>query len=242
MHWTIAENVASAEEAIKRAAALGATLCIFPELSLTGFHRNIRAACIPYQIDAGLSRLRMACQRTAVSAAVGLPTFQAGRIFNSLAFIDPTGVCAGYVDKNGLTPTEATFFERGTRRATLPLQGARISAVICREIEDIAAVLQQLHPGQPNIVVWPGIMRPDPLGTGLGEPYVDSARTLARALKAHVVQANWPNSLNYPAEGDQQGASIVLSPDGESLLRLPRAQPGIGVFNLGDRQFDWHPE
>ena len=45
MHWSIAENVDSAIDAINLAGANEANVCIFPELSVTGFHRKIRTLC-----------------------------------------------------------------------------------------------------------------------------------------------------------------------------------------------------
>jgi hypothetical protein len=37
------------------------------------------------------------------------------------------------------------------------------------------------------------------------------------------------------------GQSRVISPACELLFRLPRQASGLGLFTLGERQFDWHP-
>ena len=74
------------------------------------------------------------------------------------------------------------------------------------------------------------------------EPYIDNAHRLAARLNAYVVQANWPNSLNYPAESAEQGQSIVTAPTGQTLLRLPKAESGVGIFPLGSSQYDWYPD
>jgi hypothetical protein len=68
------------------------------------------------------------------------------------------------------------------------------------------------------------------------------AQALALQSDACLVQSNWPNSLNYPEEGTHAGESVVLAPNGEVLLTLPRAQAGVAVFALGERSYEWFPE
>lgn len=242
MHWTVADNLASAVHALAIAGEHGAELCVFPELSLTGFHRNIRDLCIPALIAGAAAKLRTACSQSGVAAVVGLPAFSDGSVFNAVMFIDAMGVAAGEIRKNGLTAAEATLFAGDTSRPTHSFCGHRCSAVLCREIEDIDAVAAQLDSDPAELIFWPGIMRPDPTGTMLREPYIEQGHQLARRVRAHVVQANWPNSLNYPAEGAEQGHSMVIGPMGQTLLRLPKAQSGIGIFTLGSNRYDWYPD
>jgi len=81
-----------------------------------------------------------------------------------------------------------------------------------------------------------------------GEPrtdppaYVRNIQRLAQATGAYVVQTNWPNALNRPEESVDGGASNVAAPDGELLLRLPAQAAGVGVFDLGARTCEWHPQ
>jgi predicted amidohydrolase len=72
--------------------------------------------------------------------------------------------------------------------------------------------------------------------------HIKRAQMLARASRAFIVQANWPNSLNDPEESAEAGQRAVISPAGELLLRLPMAQPDIGIFDLGATHFAWHPQ
>ena len=60
--------------------------------------------------------------------------------------------------------------------------------------------------------------------------------------KTFVVQTNWPNALNRPEESVDGGGSTVAGPDGDLMFRLPAEASGLGVFNLGERQFEWHPQ
>jgi predicted amidohydrolase len=83
-------------------------------------------------------------------------------------------------------------------------------------------------------------MRPDP-DKPVQEPpvHVAQAQAMARALGCFIVQANWPNALNRPEESVDNGHSAVISPDGELMFRLPRAEPGIGPFELGASDYEW---
>lgn len=234
--------------ALERAQACGAVLCHFPELAVTGFHRQIAALARPELVAPQVRTLQRACARLGIAAAVGAPTFgddfeHSGCIHNSHLLIDAAGRVRAQVHKAGLTAPEATFFAAGAQRPVVTLAGQRCTAVICREIEDFDALTAQLAPGSIDVVLWPGQMRPDP-DKPLSDPpaHVAAAQRLARALGCFVVQANWPNAINRPEESAHMGRSAVLGRDGTLLLRLPESSAGLGVFTLGQTQFDWIPE
>lgn len=231
-------------QALDLAAREGAAICTFPELAVTGFHQQIVTLAKPEVIAPQVRRLQEACARLRIGVAAGAPTFgDAGDRFNSHLLIDEEGRVQAVVNKAGLTPAEATFFKAGDRRPVAVLQGLRCSAVICREIEDEKEVLEQLPPGSAAVVFWPGQMRPDPDKPAQDPPaHVVRAQALAKSLKAHVVQANWPNALNRPEESANTGHSAVISGNGDLLFRLPREAAGVAVFNLGESSYEWHAE
>ncbi len=243
MHWTIEANMAEMLSAIEFAHGQGATLCAFAELAITGFHRQIVALAKPELIAPEVARLQALCAKLHVAVAVGAPTFAgAEERYNSHLFINERGELAGEVAKIGLTAPEASFFRPGAHRPVATLQGQRCTAIICREIEDHAAVREQLPRGSVDIVLWPGQMRPDPDKPVADPPaHVQDAQRLAADLNAYVVQTNWPNALNRPEESEHTGRSAVIAPDGELLFRLPEQASGVGIFTLGARSFIWHP-
>ena len=119
----------------------------------------------------------------------------------------------------------------------------RCTAVICREVEDLDAVSQQLPHGAAQLVFWPGLMGPEPDAAPLDPPeHVQQAQRMAQRLGAWMVQANWPNALNYPERGATAGRSVVISPEGRVQIALPQAAPGVGIFELGSAALDWYPE
>jgi predicted amidohydrolase len=240
MQWSGDANAATVVHALALAADAGAQVGVFPELAIPGFHRGIATLAKPHLVDGWLRAVQQACARHRIAATLGVPTFAGGTIRNSQIFIDESGCCVGAVHKRGLTDPEATFFARGDGRPVLAFGGRRCSAVICREVEDGDEVHAELEPHAPEVVFWPGLMSPE-AGTEHIDPprHVQHAQQFARRLGAFVVQANWPNSLNYPEQGAETGHSAVIAPDGALLFRLPKASAGIGCFDLGAAHCEW---
>lgn len=244
MQWSTEENMASVLDAMAFAATRKAEICVFPELAITGFHRQIAALARPELMQPWLTAIQSACVNHSMAVAIGSPTFgDDGRIFNSHILVNETGQCAAVVEKNGLTAPEAMFFAPGTGRAVGQLQGLRCTSVICREVEDLEQICEQLSLGAAELIFWPGLMRPDPDKPITDPPaHIAHGQRLAEQLGAFIVQANWPNSLNYPAESEQSGQSVVIDPLGRIVLKLPRAESGVAVFALGEPAYEWRPE
>lgn len=241
MEWSGVANTQSMLRAMTLAASGGAQLCVFPELAVTGFHRQIRTQATPHLVEAHTRSLRQACRDLSLSIVFGSPSFgDDGRVFNSCVFFDAHGERAGVVEKIGLTPAEETFFARGSTRSSVELLGYRTTAVLCREIDDLEDLEADLPALAPQVIFWPGMMRP--AVDGSESTHVQHAQKLARCTGAYIIQANWPNSLNYPEESAEAGHSLVIHPDGQTLLRLPMAVAGVGVFDLGRNEFEWHAQ
>jgi predicted amidohydrolase len=242
MRWTIEENVDAILCALQAASKEEAQLCAFPELALTGFHREIVGLAQPEKVDPQVQRIAAECERLRIAAAFGTPAFDAGARFNSFMFVDERGCLTAAIHKNGLTPAEATFFDAGSARPIADVCGLRCSAVICREIEDHDEIAQQLPRGSVDVVFWPGLMGPDRDKPPQDPPqHVVQAQEIARSLDAFVVQSNWPNALNRPEQSADTGHSAVISKSGELLFRLPKEESGVAVFDLGERRFGWMP-
>jgi omega-amidase len=239
MAWTTEENTQTILRALKLSARHDATVCVFPELAATGFHRQIRREARPEIVAPALAQIRDACATHSIAAVIGMPLFHDHGIANAVEFIDRRGTTVGFVEKIGITPPEATFFRAGCSRPVLQFEGMHCTAIVCREVEDREQICAELVPGSVEIIFWPGIMRPDPERLDHAEHHIDDACALAAHTRAYVIQSNWPDSLNYPEESAEQGHSIVISPRGDRMFRLPKASAGIGVFKLGESTFHW---
>lgn len=246
MAWTTADNTRSVLQQLGLAAQAGAALVVFPELAITGFHREIRREAQPAPVAAALAQVAAACAQHRIAAAVGAPAWIPGepRPLNVHVLIDAHGQVQAQVAKIGLTPSEATFFAPGTApRPVATLAGWRCSSVLCREVEDDQALAAQLPPGRADLLLWPSLVGHDPaLMAAHGWPdYLPLARAVARHSTAWLVQCNWPWALNTP-ESRHAGESAVIGPDGQLRLRLPRDAAGLAVFDLGDTRLDWLPQ
>lgn len=244
MHWHGDDNTAGIVQGLRDAAAQGARIALFPELAVTGIHRQIAAMARPALVARWLDAVRDACARHTIAASVGAPSFgDDGTIRITQHFIDERGSDVGAVHKHGLTAPEATFFVPASQRPTLPLLGQRWSAMICREIDDADSIAPVFERDRPDIVVWLGALRPDPDKPRVEPPWhVRQAQAFAQRCAAFVVMVNWPNALNRPEESADAGHSVVIGPDGGIRLTLPKAQAGLAVFDLGAARFDWRPQ
>lgn len=241
MHWTLEANLVQIERAMRLAHAEGAAICAFAELALTGFHRDIVTQGVPDKVAPALDRVGALAAELGLAVALGAPSFgEGGTRFNSHLLIDEHGALQARVHKIGLTAPEATFFQPGVDRPVATLSGLRCTAVICREVEDHGPVLEQLRADPPDLVFWPGQMRPDPDKPPSTPPeHVQQAMRLAHDSGAWFVQSNWPNALNRPEESAHCGASACIAPDGTPMFQLPEQQSGVAVFTLGERRFRW---
>lgn len=244
MHWSTAENVAAIKWAMNLAHSRGAKVCGFSELAVTGFHREIGREARHVVVEPALDGIRALAARLALGVAVGAPTFGSdGTRFNSHLLIDEGGNTTAVISKRGLTDPEATFFTRGSSRPVGTLHGRRCSAVICREVSDLDHVSCELPPGTADLIFVPGALRQDPEKPRTEPPeFVRDIQRLASATNAYVVHTNWPNALNRPEESVDGGGSVVASPAGEVMFRLPIQAAGVGVFTLGERSFEWHSQ
>lgn len=243
MQWTVEANLAVIERAMQKAAARGAGICVFSELAVTGFHRQIRAEAVPAKVEPAVARIRAMCRSLRMACTAGAPTFAAagGAIYNSYLHIDEHGEIAGQIDKVGQTVAESTFFHGGRGRPVCLLQGRKTTAVMCREIEDTLFIRHHLPTGAAELILWPGLIGKVPESEEGSEP-LPLARELARRSNAWIVQNNWPKALNLPDDAPLQahlGGSNVISPTGEVLLTLPLQEPGLATFDLGADAFAW---
>ena len=242
MFWELSENVHAIKQALATAKQAGASYCAFSELAVTGFHRRIVDWAKPDVSGPAVVEVQQAAASLGIAAVFGAPTYLGSARLNSHLFVASDGSLVGTVSKSGLTDPEATFFQRGSDRPVMNLDGMRCTAVICREIEDEAEVLGQLRGTGVEVIFWPGQMRPDPAKPITDPPeHVARAQALARKTGAYVVQTNWPNALNRPEESENTGHSVCIDPAGKLLFRLPKQGFGIAVFELGESTFQWLP-
>ncbi|WMN77827.1 carbon-nitrogen hydrolase family protein [Vibrio parahaemolyticus] len=228
MRWTVAQNLSTISGYIKRLGALD--VLIFPELALSGFHRNIKAECKELLIQNAIVELQNLAKKYRTSLFFGAPKVVGSNVFNSYLCISKTGQVIAQWDKAGLTESESQFFSKGGNRSVCELDGTRCTTVICREVEDADWFISQVRSCSPEIIVWPSYISQsgnDNTLTG----YFSSASEIAKELEAFVLQCNWPQALN-----DQNirglGGSRLFGTDGKCLLSMPVDQLAISILEF----------
>lgn len=116
------------------AASHGASIALFPELSLTGYEPEIAHDNMIGCDDPRLRDLRMLAQEAAITMIVGAPVAAAhGKPNIGALSFRPDGSCPIYT-KQHLHAGETAFFAPGDGGALLELDGARLAIAVCAEI------------------------------------------------------------------------------------------------------------
>lgn len=117
---------------IEQAAALGAELVVFPELSLTGYEPSVaRQAALPVT-SARLDPLQAACDRLGITVAVGLPLPTPDGIRIGMPIFCPEAPRQAYA-KQRLHDDELPYFTPGNQALLLEVGEHRVAPAICYE-------------------------------------------------------------------------------------------------------------
>ncbi|GHA49432.1 carbon-nitrogen hydrolase family protein [Photobacterium aphoticum] len=240
MGWTIEDNLAHICRTVSNHYHAVDTF-LFPELSLSGFHRQIRSQADPVARERALDQLAQLAYAYRVNLCLGLP-FQSGyQVFNRYLCIDRQGHIAAQWDKIGLTDSEKSYFTAGGlsfdaadpahgSRPIMTLDGINMSTILCREAEDVDCVIHSLQHQHVEVLLWPSYIMQVNEGAQYKGFYANAA-TIAEALQCYVIQCNWPYALNDPAIRGM-GRSVIIGPRGERLGQLPADKASVGIFDL----------
>ncbi|EKT4502641.1 carbon-nitrogen hydrolase family protein [Pseudomonas aeruginosa] len=117
---------------IEQAAALGAELVVFPELSLTGYEPSVaRQSALPVT-SARLDPLQAACDRLGITVAVGLPLPTPDGIRIGMPVFCPDAPRQAYA-KQRLHDDELPYFTPGHQALLLEVGEHRVAPAICYE-------------------------------------------------------------------------------------------------------------
>jgi predicted amidohydrolase len=233
MYWDASTNTAHACQLIEQYKHLD--LIVFPELSVTGFHRGVADKTNLQQVDGAINTIRELCQQHSVSVMVGAPIMRGEKVFNSYVLIDACGRLTRQWDKVGLTPSEARFFTRGEHRQPVGLNNKTVSTIMCREVDDLDWFLAESAQHNIDLVIWPSYIGDRDVPGSEGPNYYNNAATLAQRLKSVVIQCNWPEALNEGPGADMYG-SAVIGANGDTWFTLPANQPCFGVVDLSKQE------
>ncbi|QEZ46771.1 carbon-nitrogen hydrolase family protein [Cupriavidus oxalaticus] len=116
---------------IEAAGREGVELLVFPELSLTGYHREQASALSVEMTSPGLEALRRVSASSDVVAVAGAPLMVDGRLFIASMVIMPDGSMTSYC-KQHLHPGEDLFFHPGSA-GPANLESMGVALAICAD-------------------------------------------------------------------------------------------------------------
>ncbi|MFV3402893.1 carbon-nitrogen hydrolase family protein [Pseudomonas sp. NY15463] len=129
----LAGNLQRHLHAIEQAAALGAELLVFPELSLSGYEPTLARQLAMAPDAALLAPLQALCDRLGVSAAIGVPlTAPAGGVRIGMLVLRPLQAPLSYA-KQRLHADELDFFVPGDQPLVFSSGPLQLAPAICYE-------------------------------------------------------------------------------------------------------------
>lgn len=223
----IQANAAEHARSIAHAAEQGARICLFPELSLTGYELDAINAdprrCTVTPDDPRLTPVQEACRDAGVHALVGAPTRTDEGLQVATLVIDPTGQVAGRYAKRYLHGPELEMFAAGDRDVVLEIDGWRLGLAICYDAAVPEHALSVRAAGADAYLV-------SALYGADGEDRLREQMTRAAGLGMWAVLAQF-TGMTGPY--DACGRSGVWRPGGEVEVQLDATTPGIAVAALG---------
>jgi predicted amidohydrolase len=221
-------NVAAHVALIADAAADGADVVVFPELSLTGYE----LAAIEQDpgltlasADPRLQPLIDACRSGGLIAVVGAPVDEDGTRLLAAVVLDGDGVREIY-GKRHVHSSESHLFTPGDRGVTLDIGGCRLALAVCADSGFPEHAAGCRAAGADAYLV--GAFHVD------DEDAIAAERMAARARDCGlwVALAEHAGDTGTGA-GDACGGSGFWAPGGALVTRLGREAPALAVLDIG---------
>ena len=214
---------------VARAAARGADLTVFPELSLTGYPPEDLLLNPRFTEAAAAGAERLAAAVSGTVAVVGLPTL-AGDVYNAAAVLADGAVAATY--RKHFLPNYAVFdeqryFGRGDAALTFDLRGIRVGVTVCEDL---------WYPGGPGR--WAAVDGGAVVLINLsGSPYhrgkgLERERMLAQRAADYGCFVAFCNAVGGQDELVFDGHSLVIDPAGRVVARGAQFEEELLVVDL----------
>ncbi|HEV3233524.1 MAG TPA: nitrilase-related carbon-nitrogen hydrolase [Candidatus Dormibacteraeota bacterium] len=227
-----------------RAAAEGATLCVFPELSLTGYFLKDLVPEMAMELDdARLEPLLEASRR--IDLVLGMVVKSADfRYYNAAVYLAEGEV--RHVHRKVYLPTygmfdESRYFAAGDRVRTFDRHGFGVGALVCEDAWHLSAPYLLFVQGVSLMLCIsssPGrgvLANPEAdLSPGSAHSWEDLLRTVAEYTASYVVYCN---RVGYEDGVNFWGGSAVLAPDGSTVAEAG-AEEGMLFADIDLREVE----
>ena len=232
------QNAATVLEWTVAAAAEGATLVAFPEMTLTGYPIEDLALRDSFARAADRTLTELAAQLVdrglgEVTVVVGtLGRTATGRATNRAVALRRGEVVATY-DKHHL-PNYGVFdeyriFAPGSEPCVLEVDGRRVGLVVCEDIWQDGGPVSQMDEADVDLLL---VVNGSPYEEGKGHVRSDLAVRRAREVKAPVAYVNMVGGQDDLVF---DGGSFVVAADGTPLAGSPQFVEHLLVWDLPER-------
>lgn len=207
------DTIAAITRAADRAADLGASILVTPEMSVTGYNIGPRAHELAEAADGPIGdRLSAVASRTGVAISYGFPERVAGGVYNSTRVVGRHGEeLAVYRKCHLYGDLDRGLFLPGDRGVVqFGFDGLTVGLLTCYDVEFPEAVRAHALAGTDLLLVPTGLMAPF--------DFVSRILVPARAYESQVFIA-YANRCDVEGELDYCGASCVIAPDISELAR-----------------------
>jgi len=223
-------NLGLITEAMDQAARAGAHLVTFPELVISGYPPEDLLLKPRFLTDCARTLERAAAAAREITAVVGYPEVQGGRVYNAAALLHQGRVLASYRKRelpNYSVFDELRYFTSGPHNLLLEVQGVRLALTICED-------LWELDNGVAPAVRALGAQVT--LNISASPFYAGKLAVRRQTLAAYAARAGtyvfYTNMVGGQDELVFDGGSMVIAPDGAVLASARRFQPDLLVTDL----------
>jgi predicted amidohydrolase len=228
-------NLALHERALRDAAAQGAELVVFPELSLTGYLLEEAVPDVATTLDGPRMSALRALSKTAAAVVGFVEEAPGGRFFNSAAFLDRGEIV--HVHRKVFLPAhglfdEARHFAHGERIRAFDTRFGRVGMLVCRDFWHLGPAY--VLAAQDLDVLCVASASPGRGASG-AEGRFESATSVpllgdvyARSFGVHVLHTN---RVGVEDGVTFIGASEAYGPSGERLARAKDLDPDLVIVD-----------
>ncbi len=228
----IARNQRAIEEAVTRAAALGADWIVTPELAVSGyeFTDRIGTAWIAPQPNTWTAQLAQLATRLRVTIFLGTPErdAQTDKLYNSVLIIGNDGTILGRSHKINVVPIHAEAWSSpGETIVPIPVDGIQVGVLICADAYTPNVAAQLKDRGAQILVssvAWsPGECGPE----GVWED---------RSRETNLTLVVCNRTGNEPTMSLDDADSVIVQ-DGKRIMEFHSTQPSILIAELNRQTF-----
>jgi predicted amidohydrolase len=237
----LSHNVAEHARAIVAAARRGASLVVFPELSLTGYELDLAAGLAFSPSDPRLAPLLEVAAAHSMTLVAGAPVRIGPRLHIAAFVIGPDGAVGLYTKHRlgafppaascdgAVPPAEATVFAPGTLDPLVRFGGNTAAVAICADIGDPSHPRRAVERGADTYLAGMFVIPSE---------FEREAVSLGAYAARHSLTVVFAN-FGGPSGGLRSaGRSGIWSGTGELLARLDPVGTGLAVALESDA--GWH--